>query len=371
MQIVIDARMVSEQMHGIARYTYNLAERFSEIDNENNYILLVNNDYLAGFVKDKPNLEIYRVKSSFISTAEQVELPFILKKLGPDLFHTPSFVAPAWCPCRLVMTVHDVNHMVFPQYYAKIHQVYYKYIVRPSAHKAKTVLTVSEFSKGEITRYLGVAPDKIEVTYNGVDSGYRLIKDRSYLDRVREKYCLPEHFILCVSNNKPHKNLKTLLQAFARADTNYSLILSVDPKGEEDTLAGQLGISGRVRFTGHIPDRDLPGLYNLAGLFVFPSLYEGFGLPPLEAMACGTPVIVSSAASLPEVAGDAGIMVEPRDVEGLAQAIGRVLKDQPLRAEMTEKGFRQAQKFTWDNTARETLRVYREVGRGHSGNQRR
>lgn len=361
MYIVIDARMVTDQMHGIARYTYNLVNRLVRIDQKNYYTLLVNGSYFSVFKDIKTNVSLQPVRSKFISIGEQIELPVILKKLKADLFHSPSFVAPLYPACKLIMTIHDMNHMSFPQYYSMIHQLYYQYIVKPSAVKAKKIITVSQFSRKEINRWLGVPREKIKVTYNGVEDRYTVIDDLAALREVNGKYRLPEKFILYIGNKKPHKNVGRLIEAYAKLKTNYYLILSGDPDEQLNTLVSELDLAAKVKFIGNVPDQDLPQLYNLADLFVFPSLYEGFGLPPLEAMACGTPVITSNVSSLPEVVGEAGITVNPNNVDELANAINKVLVDEKLRKNMIEEGLKQARKFNWETTARETLDIYEEA----------
>jgi len=364
MRIVIDARMITEAMHGIARYTYNLADRLTRMDPKNEYILLVGNDCLTGFAGDRPDCRLEHIRSKFISMAEQVELPKVLKSLKADLFHSPSFAAPLFCPCRLIMTVHDVNHMVFPQYYGRIHQLYYRHIVRPAVRKAQKILTVSQFSRNEIINFLGVSPEKMIVTYNGIDSAFKVIDKHDALEDVRRRYRLPAEFVLYVGNRKPHKNVEQLMAAFSRVRTDYSLVLTGEADRQLGGLAEDMGLTGRVVFAGDVAEDDLPVLYNLAGLFVFPSLYEGFGLPPLEAMACGTPVVTSNRSSLPEVAGEAAVLVDPYSAEELTAAIERVLQDESLYSQMREKGLVQAAKFSWEDTARQTLEVYEEVLKG-------
>jgi glycosyltransferase involved in cell wall biosynthesis len=261
----------------------------------------------------------------------------------------------------MVMTIHDTNHMVFPQYYTKIHQFYYRHIVKPCALKSKKIITVSDFSRTEIIRYMGVSAEKIEVTYNGVDPNYRVITDREVLASAGQKYDLPDKFTLCISNRKPHKNLGRLFEAYAGTDTRQPLYISGEPDAVTDSLIIKSGAREKIKFIGRITEEDLPVLYNLADLFVFPSLYEGFGLPPLEAMACGTPVITSRTSSLPEVVGEAAVTVDPYNVEELTAAINSVLHDEKMKAGMTKSGLKQAKKFSWQETARQTIDIYSEV----------
>jgi glycosyltransferase involved in cell wall biosynthesis len=361
MHLVIDARMISDQMHGIARYTYNLIDLFAQIRNGNEYTVLVNHNYLDNFVKNKQNFELKLMKSKFISVAEQFELPGVLNELKPDIFHSPSFVAPLICPCKLVMTIHDMNHLAFPEYYSKVHQYYYKYVVKPSAIKSEKILTDSEFSKDEIIKFFKLSADKIVVTHLGIDHSFNDTDHQAKHQEVIQKYKLPEHFILYVGNRKPHKNVERLIEAYSRVNTDGKLAMSGDPDDNLNSLIIKLNLVDKVCFTGNIADSDLPVVYNLAELFVFPSLYEGFGLPPIEAMACGTPVITSNVSSLPEVVEDAAILVNPYDVSELANAITSVLSNEDTYQKLIEKGLAQAKKFTWEETANKTLAVYQEV----------
>jgi len=221
--------------------------------------------------------------------------------------------------------------------------------------------------KADVERHLRLPPERVRVVPLAAAPSFRPLEDATKMAAVRAKYDLPERFILNVGALEPGKNQATLVRAFRRlrrGGVEQALVIAGPPAWRYERLlrlVDRLGLTDEVRFLGYVPAEDLVALYNLADLFAFPSLYEGFGLPPLEAMACGTPMVCSNAASLPEVVGDAAITVDPYDVEGLAQAMHRVLTDASLREELRAKGLAQAKQFTWERTARETVAVYRQV----------
>jgi glycosyltransferase involved in cell wall biosynthesis len=230
---------------------------------------------------------------------------------------------------------------------------------------ADVIIAVSECTRRDAVRLYGIDQAKIRVVYEGVNPRFRPLDDREQLEALRHRYALPARFLLYVGTIEPRKNLPALFEAFKQIGLPGVKLVIVGKKGwlYDETFARlqALGLEREVVFTGFVPDDDLPGLYTLAEAFVFPSLYEGFGLPVLEAMACGTPVITGNVSSLPEVMGDAGILVAPGDVGGLVTALKRVLTDSHLRAQMSAKGLAQARKFTWEKAAQETLAVYRRV----------
>jgi len=292
-----------------------------------------------------------------------------------DVFHSPDFLLPPLRHGRAILTVHDLSFRRLPECADAALVAYLNRAVPPSIQRAHLVLADSQSTKADLVELLGVPAAKIEVLYPGVGDTYQPIRDQATLAAVRQKYNLPDNFVLFVGTIEPRKNLVTLLKAFhvsrftfhasrstfhARA-TNLKLVIA-GGKGwlyaETFATAERLGLSGDVVFLGYVPEADLPALYSLARLFVFPSLYEGFGLPPLEAMACGTPVVCANTSSLPEVAGDAALLVDPLDADGLATAMQQALGDEGLRARMVERGLRQAARFTWRAAAQQLLAIY-------------
>lgn len=359
-RIAIDGRMVQPRtMHGIARYVYELLQCLSQTPSEHQfYVIVLENSPLIR-MKWPDHIIPVVTKARWISLREQWTIPRLLRKLKIDLFHSPSFVAPFLCPSKMLMTIHDLNHIMLPQFYTFIHQFYYNTIVRYSTHRSACVLTVSEFSKKEITKHLGVEKEKVFVTYNGVSSCYQPVMDEHYLDYVREMYELPERFIFCISNNKPHKNVHQLVKAYVQTDVELNLVLVGPVDNSLISLAEKYGKKHKIYFIRYIEEEHLPAVYSMCQLFVYPSGYEGFGLPPLEALACGAPIIVSRSSSLPEVVGENAIFVNPTNIEELAKALEAFVKTldgegNPFRA----RGIEHSRKFTWSSMAEKTLNLY-------------
>lgn len=359
MRIAIDCRMVRPHaMHGIARYVYELVEWFSRFETKHQFFLLV--------LEDSPFLErswpdfihCTVLQSPWISFREQWNLPSLLKKLRIDLFHAPSFVAPLFCPCKMVMTIHDLNHIVLPQFYTPLHQFYYGTVVNRSIKRSEFLLTVSEFSKCEIASKLKVSHDKIQVTYNGVSEHYTYVEDKEWLRYVRELYELPETFLFCLANNKPHKNVHQLVRAYAFSKVDIPLVLAGPPNADLIRLADYYGKKHRIFFVRFIEEEHLPAVYSLCHLFLYPSSYEGFGLPPLEALACGAPVIVANSSSLPEVVQDNAVFMNPFDMQDIAGTLRTVLRQLESGNRYREKGIAHARQFSWKTMAENTLKVY-------------
>jgi len=284
-----------------------------------------------------------------------------------DLFHSPDFTLPP-TRARAVLTVHDLSFIRVPECAAPTLRAYLGKVVPRSVRRAHLILADSQNTKDDLVNLLGLAPEKVEVLYPGVEEHFRPVDDPALLEGVRRRYGLPPRFVLSLGTLEPRKNFPRLIEAFwllVRSSPLASSLGLVIAGGKgwlyEDIFATveRLGLEEKALFTGFVAEGDLPALYSAADLFVYPSLYEGFGLPPLEAMACGTPVVASRSSSLPEVLGEAAILVDPTDTEALAAAMMQVLEDEPLREEMRQKGLRQARKFSWSGTARRLLELYR------------
>lgn len=357
MNVIIDARMVKNELHGIARYTYEIVNRLAD---KVNIKLIVNDENTAGKLFKK--VEFISMRSGFLSMKEQFELPFVVDRYrGDTIFHSPSIASSPFMRSASILTIHDLTPLKFPEFYSSIHKYYYSFIVKPAAKRAKKILTVSEYSKMDIIKWLECDEDKVVVTYNGVEDRFRIIENKEKLLKVKKKYNLPDRFILYIGNMKPHKNVKNLVKSMQHVNQDVKLVINGKPNGEIDIIIKEFNLQEKLQFIGYVDDEDLPAMYNLAELFLYPSLYEGFGLPPLEAMSCGCPVITSNTSSLPEVVGDTQIMVDPYDVFELGNAINLVLSNEDLRQKMIQKGLEQSKRFTWERTARETLDVYEEV----------
>ena len=290
----------------------------------------------------------------------QVTLPIRLGRIKPDILFAPSYLAPALCPCALVLTVHDTLYRDgVGKFRDRLFGLYFRLSVYAAIRRAAIICTVSEFSRNEIVSAYRVEPDRIRVTYPGVSSRYRP-QSAMQTAAVRKKYNLPRPFFLFVGSWEPRKNIPRLIDAFRifcrDAPEEYDLVL-VGPTGSGEQEVRErildLGLEDRVRTPGFVPDEDMPSLYAAAEALVFPSLGEGFGFPIIEAMACGTPVIISRASCLPEIAGAAALLIDPENPGDIAHAMRELLRAE-VRTDLSRRGLERARVFTWETTARET-----------------
>src|SRR5437762_6444934 len=304
--------------------------------------------------------------------AEQVKIPMALRRERVTLFHAPHYVLPPLIRCRSVVTIHDCIHLMFPQYLPNRFAFdYARTSIRGAAKRATRVLTVSESSKRDILKYVDTQPEKIDVIYNAYDERFAIDPAEEDVVRVRERYQLQDEFVLYAGNVKPHKNLERLIDAFQivrkRGLDHLKLVMIGDEISKYTALrraVHQHQLHKYVRFLGYLPEETLAVMYRLAGVFVFPSLYEGFGLPPLEAMASGTPVVVSNVSSLPEVAGDAAVLVDPYSPEAIAEGILKVLQSAHLRADLRQRGFARVKQYSWERSVARVREVYRDAAHG-------
>jgi len=284
-----------------------------------------------------------------------------------DLFHSPDFVLPPTGKTPAVLTVHDLSFLRVPQFFVAGFREYLEVAVSRAVNRAAHILVDSDSTRRDLTELMQVEPHKVTVVYPGVETRFRPIRDQERLRSVRARYQLPSTFILGLSTLQPRKNFLGLIEAFGTllaesVENDLSLVIAGGHGWMyEETLSAvdRLGLQGKVHFLGFVADEDLPALYTLASVFAFPSWYEGFGLPVLEAMACGTPVVTADNSSLPEVAGAAALMVEAGSPDALGHALSRVLTDDSLRGRMVAKGTKQAQRFTWQAAGEQVVRVYR------------
>ena len=349
--VVVDARMINAS--GIGRHIKGilpiLMEKFE-------VILLGYKGELQNYHFLK-NVQIIDMKSKIYSMKEQIELPLKIPKC--DVFWSPHYNIPV-LPVRAkrrIVTIHDVYHLAFQHALSLPQRIYAKLMLNQAIRKSDIVLTVSEFSKQEIIKYTGTQSD-IKVIYNGIEPHWYKEQPVSLSKR--------DNYILYVGNVKPHKNLVRAIKAFSflkEKNLKFKIVGKKDDfimaDKEVEKIARKLG--NRVEFTGYVRDSELKELYRKARLFLFPSLYEGFGLPPLEAMACGTPVIVSKVASLPEICGDAAYYVNPYDVNDIARGIEIVLKNEELQKELIQKGRKRVKLFSWEKSAKKLIEVIEEV----------
>lgn len=280
---------------------------------------------------------------------------------GVTLFHATEHLLPVIPGAHSVFTLHDVAYLRYPQYHLLQNRAYLTLMMPRFLKRASAVICVSEATRRDALHFYNLPPEKLHVVAEGVEPHFRPVPLNVQAE-VRARYHLPERFILYVGTIEPRKNLITLLEAHAALPAEVGLVIA-GHKGwlYDETLTRAALLGNRARFLGHVPEADLPALLSAASVFAFPSVFEGFGLPPLEALACGTPVVASAASSLPEVVGAAGLLVPPLDVAAWVTALRRVLEDADLRANLSAQGRARAAHFTWEQAARATWQVYRAV----------
>jgi glycosyltransferase involved in cell wall biosynthesis len=367
LRIAIDARKLRD--YGIGTYVRNLLRHLSRIDSKTEYVLFCRAKD-CGIVEELgENFRAVPEPARPYSVSEQLRIPMDLRREGIDLFHAPHYVLPPLTPCKSVVTIHDCIHLRFPQYLPnRLAYAYARSSLWFATHRSNRVLTVSEASKRDILRYFRVPEGKIDVIYNAIDERFGEPPAADEIERVRDRYQLNAPYILYAGNIKPHKNLERLIEAFhtlRHGDLEHVKLLIIgDEISKYATLrraVHKYKLHKHVRFFGFVPDKTLAVLYRLARAFVFPSLYEGFGLPPLEAMASGTPVITSNLSSLPEVVGDAALLIDPYDADAIADAMRRVLLDSDLREDLRQRGLKRVAEFSWDRSIRRVREIYEEV----------
>jgi glycosyltransferase involved in cell wall biosynthesis len=364
MRIGIDARLVFYSQAGIGQYILHLANGLASVDEENEYVLLQSRKDDTTILS-KPNFRRVSLWTPSHHRLERFSINVELMRLGLDVLHSPDFIPPHRPSCRSVITVHDLAFLLYPHFLTKESARYYGRIdeaVRWTDH----IIAVSESTKRDTIQHLGVPETKITVVHEAANPLFRPTQRQQSKEEVRNRHGIDGPYILFVSTIEPRKNVPTLLRAAWQLMQCYKEDIRVILAGGkgwlfEDAFAvvDELKLNSHVHFLGRVSSEDLLHLYNAAEMLAHPAFYEGFGLPPLEAMACGLPVIVSNVASLPEVVGDAGMLIDPHDVDELTVAMWRVLNDSELRQELQERGLRQAERFSWERAARETLDIYR------------
>ncbi len=366
MRIGIDTRIVHYARGGIRNYVLSLLGALAALDADMDYyVLRSRKDRTPPF--SGPNFHPVACWTPSHHRLERWAMGVEVARLGLDLLHSTDFIPPAFGYRRSVITVHDLNFLYYPQFLTAESHRYYNQQIEWAVRYADHILADSHATKSDLISLLNVPPEKITVVHLAADPAFHPLTGAQAM-RAAAQWDLEPGYLLFVGTLEPRKNLPGLLQA-------YRLLLDAEVTTAPLVLVGDKGwlydgvfervellyLSERVRFLHDVPDADLPGLYNAASVLTTPSFYEGFGLPALEAMACGTPVVVADRASLPEVVGEAGLLVNPDDPDDIARALARVLMDEPLQAQMRELGLAQAARFTWERAAQATLAVYQEV----------
>ena len=375
-KIGFDAYFLSYR-RGIGNFVYHVLSHLAFLDRKNQYLL-----YMAAKPK---NLDL-SLPQNFILRSfacpiyplwEQIGLPFVAIRDSVDILHCPANTGPLFLPqkIKMVLTIYDVMYLLpyevlpaSPSPYQRLGRIYRRWVVPRIAKRADAIITDSHHSCQDILHILQVPSERVSVVYGAPSPTFRPLPNKEKIEQVKQRYGIKGRFILTLGGLDPRKNIARVLQSFKKfkqqSKSDHQLVIVGLPKSGQrlfSRIAMEMEIAEQVVFTGFVPEEDLVALYNGAEVFLYPSLYEGFGLPVLEAMACGTPVIASTAGSIPEIAGEAALLIEPKDIEALALAIEQVINDQALRLELIVRGFEQVKKFSWEKAARELLTVYERV----------
>ncbi|MDA3943874.1 MAG: glycosyltransferase family 1 protein [Bacteroidetes bacterium] len=382
MRIAIEGqRLFRLKKHGMDMVALELVKKLQLIDRENEYVIFVKPDEDDQCIPKAANFKIVPLAGGAYPLWEQRALPKAVKEYGCDLLHCTSNTAPLNSPVPLIVTLHDIIYLesvsIFKKggtWYQKFGNMYRRFVVPKVVEKSDKIITVSHFEKNRIKTFFGFpeSDNRLVAIYNGVSEHFKPISDQEVLDRVRKQYQLPPRFVFFLGNTDPKKNTKGVLKAFsdylkAGHKALKLVMLDYDREALEKLLIeiGDRDLINHIHLTGYVVNSDLPAIYSMSELFLYPSLRESFGIPMLEAMRCGVPVITSNTSSMPEVADDAALFVDPYKPEQITAAMTKMLHDQTIRKEYIEKGLKRAADFTWKSMAEDVLKLYQEVADNH------
>lgn len=365
--IGIDARKAQD--FGIGTYVRNLVQALAGLDRENRYVLFIRPQDQELFRELPETFRTVVESAPFYSLRELAALSLQIVKQRLDLYHATHYVLPLLLPSRVVVTIHDIIHLLYPDFLPnRFAFLYAQRMIRRSLSRGDRVIAVSGNTRADLLRYFDVDNRKIEVIYNGVEDLYRRRVGPEELEHWQQALGIAPPYLLFVGNPKPHKNLDTVVKAYARARQQAGFTAPLVCVGNRAAnefkirqRAESLGVGSHVRLLGHVPQEALPAIYQGATLFLYPTLYEGFGLPIVEAMASGLPVITSNTSALKEIGQGYALLVEPLDVAGMADAIARAMTDTELRSDLAERGLRRSEDFRWQEAAARTLGLYRSL----------
>ena len=380
MKIGIEAqRIFRKKKHGMDMVALELIRNLQLIDTVNEYVLFIKPDEEYMAIKETPNFKIVELEGGFYPFWEQIALPRAAKKAGCQLLHCTSNTAPTFTSIPLVITLHDIIYMEKSYAgilkgsgtnYQKFGNAYRRMVVPGLIKKSRKIITVSDFEKTRIGQFFGITDNSnLTAVYNGVSAHFKPVTDPNELIRVKQKYHLPDRYFFFLGNTDPKKNTKGTLKAFSdflkQTDSDFHLVMLDYDQVELEKLLVEIGdpkLINRITLTGYVVNTDLPSIYSQCEVFLYPSLRESFGIPMLEAMACGVPVITSNTSSMPEVAGDGALLIDPFKPEEITSAMIRLIEDKNLKISLVNKGLVQAAKFSWKAMAQNVLALYHEIG---------
>ncbi len=370
-------RLFREKKHGMDMVALELINNLQKIDNKNEYVIFVKPDVDRDCMHETANFKIVELSGGAYPFWEQFALPKAASKENCDILHCTSNTAPINTKIPLIITLHDIIYLESISilkkggtYYQKIGNMYRRFVVPKNVRKSKRIITVSHFEKDRIRNFFGYPEEDktLVAVYNGVSEYFKIIDDKEELDRVKKLYNLPDEFLFFLGNTDPKKNTPGTLKAYSefikKSDKKIPLLMldfGSDYLNKILTNIGDPELRKHIQLTGYIKNTDLPAIYNLCTVFLYPSLRESFGIPPLEAMRCGAPVISSNTSSMPEVAGGAAHIIDPFNPKEIAKGIEKIISDDNYRKSLIEKGLVQSAKFSWKKMAENVLELYQEI----------
>jgi len=372
-------RLFRKKKHGMDMVALELIRNLQHIDHENEYFIFVKPDEDDSVIKETANFKIVKLEGGSYPQWEQFALPKAAREAGCEILHCTSNTAPINCKMPLIVTLHDIIYMESSYFriltgsatsYQKFGNAYRKSVIPQLIKKSRKIITVSHFEKNRIGEFFGMKGDpRLTAVYNGVSEYFKPVTDQLEISRVKEKYHLPDHFFFFLGNTDPKKNTKGTIKAFSdfikQTGSDHKLVMLDYDLSELEKILNEIGdpsLLERIVLTGYVVNTDLPAIYSQCQVFLYPSLRESFGIPMLEAMACGVPVITSNTSSMPEVAGNGALIIDPFKPEEITDAIIKILNNQTLREELIKHGFEQAAKFSWKAMSESVLEIYREIG---------
>ena len=367
-------RLFRQKKHGMDFVALELVRNIQNTDKQNEYFIFVKPGP-DKCLQSTPNVHVIELTGKSYPFWEQIALPGAAKKYGCEILHCTSNTGPVRCPIPLVITLHDIFYLevisLFKKgfsAYQKFGNMYRRYVVPIVVKHSRKIITVSESEKKRIAGYFKLYDQRLTVVYNGVGKIFKPVTDASELQRVKNVYKLPDQFIFLLGNTDPKKNTRGVIQAYTiyrrKCKTGIPIVIADFPEASLNTIleeSGSAELRNDIYRLDYIKNTDLPALYSLTSQFLYPSFWESFGIPILEAMSCGVPVITSNVFSMPEIAGDAALLIDPNNPAEIAEAMCRLTMDTELKNQLMEKGKVQATKFSWDKMARDVMKIYSEI----------